>query len=193
MSGHASGRARLLGLSGSLRRSSYSTAILRALQLEIRGHADLELAEPNLPLYNQDDEFPEPPKAVLALRETIASADGLIISTPEYNHGIPGVLKNALDWASRPSGKSCLQDKATLIISSSPAFTGGARVHAQLNETMLAVDALILPGRQIIIGSVAEKIRDDGQFVDIANLSFAADAIRRLIDVCRRGRTAQCA
>jgi chromate reductase, NAD(P)H dehydrogenase (quinone) len=187
-----SGRIRLLGLSGSLRRGSYSTAILRELQAEVRDRADLDLADLHLPLYNQDDEIPEAPMTVLALREAIASADGLVISTPEYNHGIPGVLKNALDWASRPSGKSSLQDKTTLIISNSPAFTGGVRAHAQLNETMLSVHAMILPGRQVVIGGIADKIRD-GQFVDKADLSFALAAVRRLIDLREQARTTRCA
>ncbi|MDB5604690.1 MAG: putative NADPH-dependent reductase [Bradyrhizobium sp.] len=187
-----SGRVRLLGLSGSLRRASYSTAILRELQVEIGDRADLELADLRLPLYNQDDDTFDGPKTVLALREAIATADGLVISTPEYNHGIPGVLKNALDWASRPSGKSALQGKKTLIISNSPAFTGGVRAHAQLNETMLSVHAFILPGRQVVIGSVAEKIRDGG-FVDSSNLSFALAAVHRMIDLHQRAHATHCA
>src|SRR6267154_3614847 len=175
-----SGRVRLLGLSGSLRRGSYSTAILRELQVEIRDRADLDLADLHLPLYNQDDEIPEAPKTVLALREAIAQVDGLVISTPEYNHGIPGVLTNALDWASRPSGKSVLKDKPVMILTNSPGLTGGVRAQAQMNETLLSVSAVILPGRQIVISSVASKIKD-GKFVDEVNIEFAMAALHRLV------------
>jgi hypothetical protein len=101
--------------------------------------------------------------------------------TPEYNHGIPGLLKNALDWASRPHGQSVLIGKPTVIISSSPAFTGGVRAQSQLHETLLSVRAVIVPGPgpQIVIGGVAHKV-SDGRLVDQPSLSFALAAIDRL-------------
>jgi chromate reductase len=187
MTVHPSPRMRLLGLSGSLRKASYSTAILNELKVALWGHAEIELADLRLPLYDQDEENAGTPAPVLAFRRAIADADGLVICTPEYNHGIPGVLKNALDWASRPSGKCVLHDKATLIISNSPAFTGGVRAQAHLNETMLAVNARVLAGKQVVIGSVADKIRD-GRFLDKTHLSFALAAVQRLIDLCQHSR-----
>jgi len=185
MSDQNSRYVRLLGLSGSLRRASYSTAILRALQAELGADADLELGDIRLPLYNEDEDGENSGVVVTAFRRAISESDGLVISTPEYNHGVPGVLKNALDWASRPSGKSSLQNKPVLIISNSPGFTGGVRAQAQINETLLSVAAVILPGRQIVIGGAADKIKD-GKFVDKTNLAFALDAMHRLIDLCRR-------
>src|SRR5262249_26020287 len=92
-------------------------------------------------------------------RNAIGVSDGVVIVTPEYNHGIPGVLKNALDWASRPYGKSVLIDKPVLVISVSPAFTGGVRAQAQVNETLLSIPARILAGPQVVIGGVAEKTK----------------------------------
>jgi chromate reductase len=97
---------------------------------------------------------------------------------------VPGVLKNALDWASRPFGRSVLAKKPTLAISVSSAFTGGVRAHAQLNETLLAIPALVAGGPQIVIGNIGEKIAD-GVLVDQPSLHFALAALRQMISMCR--------
>jgi chromate reductase len=178
-------RVRLLGLTGSLRRGSYSTAILHGLAAALGAEAELDIREPLLPLYNQDEDGPAAPETVRAFREAIAASDGIVISTPEYNHGVPGLLKNALDWASRPHGQSVLIGKPTLIISSSVAFTGGVRAQSQLNETLLAVQAVIAPGPQIVIGGVADKVSDE-RLVDQPSLAFALAAIDRLRGLCQR-------
>jgi chromate reductase len=174
----------LLGLSGSLRRASHSTAILRELQAELGARAALEIFVPRLPLYDEDEQASESLEPVERLRRAIAAADGVVICTPEYNHGTPGVLKNALDWISRPSGKSVLRAKPVLIVSNSPGFTGGVRAQVQLHSTLLAMHARILPGREVVIGGIADKLRD-GRFVDRGHLAFTLAAVDRLIDVCR--------
>jgi chromate reductase, NAD(P)H dehydrogenase (quinone) len=179
------GPVRLFGLAGSLRRGSYSTAVLHGLAAALGAGAKLDIWEPRLPLYNEDDDGPAAPEPVRAFRQAIAASDGIVISTPEYNHGMPGLLKSALDWASRPYGESVLIGKPTLIISSSPAFTGGVRAQSQLNETLLSVQAAIVPGPQIVIGGVADKV-SDGRLVDQSSLAFALAAIDRLTGVCRR-------
>jgi chromate reductase len=184
MSDLSAGRLRLLGLPGSIRREAYSLAVLRGLQARL-GESVLAIRDLRLPLYDQDEDGPAAPEAVTTFRSAIAASDGLIISTPEYNHGTSGVLKNALDWASRPYGRSVLTTKPVLVISSSPAFTGGVRAHAQVNETLLSVQALILSGPQVVIGGVAHKVRD-GRLVDEATLSFTLAAIDRLAVLCRR-------
>jgi chromate reductase len=178
------GPVRLLGLPGSLRRESFSLAILRGLQARLGAGVSLDIRDLNLPLYNQDEDGPDGPEAVHAFRRVIAEAAGLVISTPEYNHGIPGVLKNALDWASRPYGQSVLTEKPVLVISSSPAFLGGVRAQAQLNETLLSVQAVLVPGPQVVIGDVAAKVRD-GKLVDEASLEFALASIRKLAALSR--------
>jgi len=94
----------LLGLSGSLRRSSYSTAVLRGLRDSLAPRATLEIFPLHgLPLYNEDDDAEHAPESVRTLRSTIEASDGVIMISPEYNHGMSGVLKNALDWASGPT------------------------------------------------------------------------------------------
>jgi chromate reductase, NAD(P)H dehydrogenase (quinone) len=121
---------KLVGLAGSLRKQSFSRATLVGLRDNLPDKVSLEILDLLLPLYNEDQDGAAAPTQIKAFHETIASSDGVVIVTPEYNHGIPGVLKNALDWASRPYGRSCFINKPSLVISISPAFTGGVRAHA---------------------------------------------------------------
>ena len=146
--------------------------------------AVLGIQAAELPLYNADEDGPGCPDAVHAFRQSIATSHALIISTPEYNHGIPGVLKNALDWASRPYGVSVLTGKPVLVISSSPAFTGGVRAHAQVNETLLSVQAVLVSGPQVVIGGIAERV-SEGRLIDQACLAFASAAVDRLLALCK--------
>jgi chromate reductase, NAD(P)H dehydrogenase (quinone) len=173
-------QARLLGVPGSLRRDSYSLAVLRGLQSALAPAVDLQIGDLRLPLYDQDEDGPSTPETVQAFRHAVEESDAVVIVTPEYNHGIPGVLKNALDWASRPLGRSALTGKPVLVISVSPAFTGGVRAQAQTNETLLAIQACPVLGPQVVIGSVADKIKD-GRLTDEPSLRFALSAIDRLI------------
>jgi chromate reductase len=114
---------RLLGLSGSLRRASNSTAVLRGLQDALGPRAALDIFPLHaIPLYNEDDDAQHAPESVRALRSAIDASDGVIIISPEYNHGMSGVLKNALDWASRPYGLSVLKGKPVLTMTASPAL-----------------------------------------------------------------------
>jgi chromate reductase len=171
---------RLVGLSGSLRKASFSRATLAGLRNNLPENVRLEIRDLQLPLYNEDEDSPAAPDEVLSLRQAIAGSDGVVIVTPEYNHGMPGVLKNALDWASRPFGRSVLIDKPVLVISVSPAFTGGVRAQAQVNETLLSIPARVIGGPQVVIGGIAGKTRD-GVLFDEASLNFASAALRRMV------------
>jgi chromate reductase len=123
---------RLLGLSGSLRRASNSTAVLRGLQDALAPKARLDIFSLHgLPLYNEDEDGEHAPESVRALRSAIETTDGVIMVSPEYNHGMSGVLKNSLDWASRPYGRSVLRGKPVLTMTASPAFTGGVRAQPE--------------------------------------------------------------
>lgn len=180
MTESAAAPSRLLGLPGSLRKSSNSLAVLLGLQSVLLDTAALEIRSLNLPLYNQDEDGPASPPAVVALRQAVAASDGLVIVTPEYNYGMSGVLKNALDWLSRPYGKSAMVGKPALVISVSPAITGGVRAQGQLHMTLLGMSARIVPGPQVVIGSARDKIRD-GVLTDEATLAFTRAAIERLL------------
>lgn len=174
-------RVQLTGIAGSLRAGSFSTAILESLREELGTSAELTLHPlGDVPLYNQDLDTDAPLPGVRAMREAIAHGDGLVIVTPEFNYGLPGVLKNALDWASRPYGASPLLGKPVVTISASPAFTGGVRAQAQLNETLLGTQSRLVGGPQVVIGEVHNKILD-GRLVDRAALDFALGAVSGLI------------
>ena len=179
---------RIHGLSGSLRRASNSTAVLRSLKDAIEPDIALGIFPLNeLPLYNEDDDDEQSPQSVRALRSAIDTSDGVIMISPEYNHGMSGVLKNALDWASRPHGRSALRDKPVLIMTASPAFTGGARAQQQMNETLLAIPARLVRRPQVVIAGVHEKVRD-GRLLDTGTLRFALEAIEDLLDEIRAAR-----
>jgi chromate reductase len=174
-------KPRLIGISGSLRRDAFSTAVLRGLQGAAASRADIvihSLAE--VPLYNQDLDTETPPPAVAALRAAIGGADGLIVVSPEFNYGLPGVLKNALDWASRPYGAATITGKPVLTATESPAFTGGARAQAPLHDVLLAVGAHIVPRAQTVIPAVHEKV-EAGKLVDEATLAFLLAGVDDLI------------
>jgi chromate reductase len=179
-------QVKLIGLPGSLRNASFSRATLVGLRNNLPDKVTLDILDLQLPLYNEDNDHRDGPTDVRRFRDAIADCDGVVIATPEYNHGIPGVLKNALDWASRPYGKSVLINKPALVISVSPAFTGGVRAHAQVNETLLSIPARLMGGAQVVIAGIADKIKD-GALVDAASLSFALASIRRMISLSRQG------
>jgi chromate reductase, NAD(P)H dehydrogenase (quinone) len=179
---------RLLGLSGSLRRASNSTAVLRGLQDALAPRAALNIFPLHeMPLYNDDDDGEQAPESARALRSAIETNDGVIMVSPEYNHGMSGVLKNALDWASRPFGRSALRGKPVLTITALPAFTGGVRAQQQMNETLASIPARLVLRPQIVIGGVHEKVRD-GCLVDEAALRFALAGVDDLLEEIRAAR-----
>ena len=176
-----SAKPRLLGISGSLRKASANTAILKSLAEIIADKAVLEIFPlHDIPLYDQDIDVEPPPPAIAAFRDAIAAADGVVISSPEYNYGMSGVRKNALDWASRPYGKARLTGKPVLTITASAASTGGVRAQTQLNETLTAIAALVVLRPQSVIGSVFQKMTD-GKFTDETSLKFLSAAIDDLL------------
>ncbi len=170
----------LLGISGSLRAGSFSTAILHALAEATASRARYDFADiGSVPHFNQDLYVEPLPRSVVHLRNQIAAADGIVISSTEYNHGIPGVLKNALDWASRPHNGSPLRNKPVLIVTSSPAATGGVRAQYQIRETLVSALARPVNTPEIVIGLVVGKMID-GRFHDPAVIDFALNGFAKL-------------
>ncbi len=181
---------KLFGVSGSLRKESYSTAILKTLAEKIAPQATLEIgAIGSIPLYNQDLEAGELPSGVVVMRQQVSEAAGALFVTPEYNYGMSGVIKNAIDWLSRPAGKSCLIGKPFLIISSSPAATGGVRAQAQLRESILGCGARPIITGEIVIASVHTKIAD-GRLTDQASIDFALKGLQKLIGEAQGAKVA---
>ena len=173
-------RVRMVGISGSLRRSSYSTGILHALAERVRDTVDLQVVTlENIPLYNEDLDIDLAVSSVAALKRRMIYSDGVVFSTPEYNHGLPGVLKNTLDWLSRPVFESCLKDKPVSIISSSKAFTGGVRAQYQLRETLISMQAHLVTGPEVVVGSVHHNFAG-AAYTDEQGLTFIAQSLERL-------------
>ena len=186
-------KLRLLGLSGSLRRASNSTAVLHGLQDALATRAAFNIFPLHaVPLYNEDDDGEEAPESVGTLRSAIEPSDGVIMISPEYNHGMSGVLKNALDWASRPYGRSTLRSKPVLTITASPAFTGGVRAQQQMNETLASIPVRLVFRPQIVIGGVHDKVRD-GRLIDEAALGFALAGVEDLLEEIRAVRSVRVA
>jgi len=172
---------RLLGLSGSLRKESFSTAILSTLAAAMAAEAEIAFGDVGaLPHYNQDNDGDASPPAVIEMRKALANSHGLLIVTSEFNHSIPGVLKNAIDWLSRPAFKSVLVGKPTLFITSSPAFTGGVRAQAHLREALVSAFARPIMTHEVVIGSVHTKITN-GRLTDAASLDHSVKALKLLI------------
>jgi chromate reductase len=180
----------LLGMSGSLRSGSYSNAVLQTLREKFAGRADLRLYDlAPIPAYNQDLEGERRPPAVKKLLADIAAADGLVLCAPEFNHSIPGVLKNAIDWASRPSFQSVLAYKHVAIMATSRGPLGGARC---LEHTRVALESClsrIALAREVIITAADTKIRD-GRLIDETSLGFACAAVDALLAEIRLWRAA---
>ena len=153
---------RLVGISGSLRKGSYNTALLRFIADELPDGTTLEIVSiGELPLFNQDLEA-SPPEAVVQFRNALRDADGVVIATPEYNHSVPGVLKNALDWASRPPGEGAINNKPVAILGASPGGIGTARAQAHLHNILVAFGNAIFPHPQVAVARAHEQFADDG-------------------------------
>ncbi len=175
-------RFKLLGLSGSLRRAANSTAILRTLKAGLTPDVVMEIvALDDIPPYNEDTDVGEGPAGVAALRRAVIACDAIVIVSPEYNHGIPGHLKNAIDWASRPGYDGPLKSKPVKIMTIATSPLGGARAQAWLNEVFAATLSRVVPGKQVVIGGVGQKVQD-GRLVHEDTLIFALNAIDDLLD-----------
>jgi chromate reductase len=176
----------ILGIAGSLRRGSYSGAVLRGLK-EIaseRAHIEVFSLEA-VPLYNADLDGEDKPAPVVALKNAIRDCDGLVLSSPEYNYGVSGVLKNALDWASRPGYQSVLKDKPVLIMTSSPGLVGGVRAQGQLRQTLAATLSRVITAPEVVIAQVKGKIQE-GRLTDAPSLKFMLEAFELLLAEIRR-------
>ena len=182
MSESTNEEVRIVGISGSLRRASFNTALLKILTEKSATSINIQVVTLNdIPLYNEDLDTATGVSAVNALKRLISSCDGVLISTPEYNHGISGVLKNTLDWLSRPVFESCFKDKPVSIISSSKAFTGGVRAQYQLRETLISMHAQLVMGPEVVVGGIHRNFVDES-YTDEAGLAFMLKSLSRLRD-----------
>jgi chromate reductase, NAD(P)H dehydrogenase (quinone) len=178
-------KPRILGIPGSLRRDSYALAVLRGLQKVAADRAHFEIFSlQRIPLYNADLDGDQKPEPVVAFKNAIHDFDGLVLASPEYNYGIPGVLKNALDWASRPGYQSVLKNKPVLIMTSSPGILGGVRAQAQLRQTLAATLSRVIAVPEVVISQVQGKVTD-GHLTDGTSLKLMLEAFEVLLSEIR--------
>jgi chromate reductase, NAD(P)H dehydrogenase (quinone) len=178
---------RILGISGSLRRDSHNTALLQAAARMLPPDAEFVLYDGlrDIPPYDQDDDVPERrPEAVDALRDTTARADGIIISTPEYNASIPGVLKNAIDWISRPAGASVLRGKPVAVIGASTGFFGAVWAQAELRKVLDNIGAEVVD-RELPVVQAHLQFDDAGELHDEGLREALGEHVAALVEAAR--------
>lgn len=171
---------KVLGISGSLRKGSYNSAALRAAQALAPAGVTIETFDlAPIPPYNDDVRQAGFPPAVEALRAAIAAADGVLIATPEYNYSVPGVLKNAIDWASRPPEQPFAR-KPVAIMGASPSGLGTGRAQYHLRQIFVFLDAYVLNKPEVMIAGAPQKFDDQGELIDETTRKFIADLVESL-------------
>lgn len=177
---------RILGISGSLRKGSYNSAALRAAAGLVPAGATMEIFDiSNFPLYNEDvkaQDFPEP---VQRLREKIAAADGLVFATPEYNYSTSGVLKNAIDWASRPPEQP-FNEKAVALLGASGGVLGTARAQYHLRQIGVFLNMRFVNKPEVMIGGAASKFDASGTLTDETTKGLIRDLMAELVTWSKR-------
>jgi chromate reductase len=157
---------RVLGIAGSLRNASYNRGLLRAAQELAPEGMDVELFDiRDLPYYDGDVEAAGAPEPVQRLRDAIRSADAVLFATPEYNRGTSGVLKNAIDWASRPPRQSVLDGKPVGLMGATTGISGTANAQRQVREALLFPGAQTLP-EEVLVARAGEKFDEGGDLTD---------------------------
>jgi chromate reductase len=177
---------RILGISGSLRRDSHNTNLLRAAAELVGGDVELELWEglKAVPPYDADDDVAEAPAAVAELRDAIAGADAVLFATPEYNASIPGQLKNALDWVSRPLATNPLRNKPVAVVGASTGAFGAVWSQAELRKVLAAIGARVLECE--VACRYAERSFDEhGRLIEAEARAQLGAAVDRLAEAAR--------
>jgi chromate reductase len=176
----------VLAISGSLRRDSNNTRLLRALAEEAEGDVEVRLFDglKAIPPYDADDDGPEGPEAVEAFRQAVREADAVLIATPEYNSSIPGALKNALDWASRPLATNAFRNKPVAVIASSAGMFGAVWAAAELRKVLGAMGARVADV-ELAVGQAHEKFDESGDLVVDEIRTGLRDALETLVETAQ--------
>ncbi len=178
----------ILGIAGSLRRASFNRALLEAARELMPPGVVFEVAEiGDLPLYDADLAEGGKPPPVARLEEQIAQADAVLIATPEYNYGIPGVLKNALDWASRPAFRSVFAGKPVAIVGASGGAVGTARAQGQLKQVLLGMVAEVFPYPEVLVARAQERF-EEGKLTDEPTREAVRQILGAFVTYLRRRR-----
>lgn len=176
----------ILGIAGSLRHASYNRAALRAAAKLVPEGAILETFELNdIPLFNQDEDQ-NPPAKVIELKRKIREADAILFVTPEYNYSVPGVLKNAIDWASRPYGDSAWNGKPAAIMGASVGALGTARAQYHLRQILVFLNMFPINQPEVMIGSAHTRFDQEGNLTDETTQEFIRQLLQNLVTWTQR-------
>jgi chromate reductase len=179
-------KLKILGISGSLRKGSYNTAALHAARELFPEDAELDIFDiSGLPPFVQDEEQ-GPPAKVKELKAAVRAADAILFSSPEYNYSVPGHLKNAIDWASRPYGDNAWEGKPALIIGASIGVIGTARMQYHLRQIMVFLDMHPINRPEVMIGTATEKFDENGKLTDEPTRKQIGRAVEALVQWTRR-------
>jgi chromate reductase len=172
---------RILGIAGSLRKESYNRAALRAAAELAPEGAEIEIFEiDGIPGFDQDKEQ-DPPEKIVELKKKVRAADAILFVTPEYNYSVPGVLKNIIDWASRPYGESAWDGKPAAIMGASIGTIGTARAQYHLRQMMVFLNMFPLNQPEVMIANAADKFDDEGRLTDEKTREFISKLLWGLI------------
>lgn len=172
---------RILGIAGSLRRDSYNRAALHAATKLVPEGAILETFDlHDIPIFNQDEDQ-HPPAIITEFKRRIREADAILFVTPEYNYSIPGALKNAIDWASRPYGDSAWNGKPTAIMGASIGALGTARAQYHLRQILVFLNMFPLNQPEVMIGNAAARFDQEGNLTDEKTQEFIRQLLQNLV------------
>jgi chromate reductase len=178
---------RILGIVGSLRKDSYNRFALQAAQELVSDGAVLDLVELHqIPVFDQDCEL-APPASVIEFKRRILAADAILFATPEYNYSLPGGLKNAIDWASRPHGESAWLGKPAAVMGASTGNLGTARAQYHLRQILVAQDMPMVSQPEVMIGNAAQRFDRDGKLTDQATRQLIGKLMAALLQLTKNG------
>ena len=179
-------KTHILGFAGSLRKQSYNRAILAAASEMIPDDATLEIFDlEGIPPFNQDLEL-EPPEKVRDFKARIRAADAILIATPEYNYSISGVLKNAIDWASRPYGDNAFDGKPVGLMGASVGMLGTARAQYDLRRSFIFLNMFPLNQPEVMVPFAQDKVDVNGRLTDEKTRKKIRDLLESLVALTRR-------
>jgi len=174
-------KIKILGIAGSLREGSYNRAALRAAQSLCPQNATIEIFDlRDIPIFNQDQEQTPPPR-VAEFKAAIRAADAILFVTPEYNYSVPGVLKNAIDWASRPHGDNAWDDKPTAVMGASIGSLGSARAQYHLRQIFVYLNMHPVNRPEVMISNAADRFDAKGELADKTSLDLTRQLLHELV------------
>ena len=184
-------KIRILGIAGSLRKKSYNRATLHAARRLVPSDAEIEVFEiDGIPGFDQDEET-NPPARVVELKKRVRECDAVLFVTPEYNYSVPGVLKNAIDWASRPHGDSAWAGKPAAIMGASIGAIGSARAQYHLRQIMVYLDMHAVNQPEVMIGNAGARFDESGNLVDEETKEIIRSLLKNLVAWTRRTQASE--